>query len=197
MIWIMSMESALESYPKAVALKSGVSITLRPLVSTDYKALCAFFKALPSEDLIFLKERISDPKVIRRWCNKIDHGHNLRLLAFADKKIVGLASLSQDLGGWKRHIGRFNVHTLPECRGKGIGRNMVNEIIDVARHSGLKWLEAELFDKQEAAIRMFGLLGFSNLLRLPDYVKDMQSVTHDYILMGLKLITEEEYAGTG
>ncbi len=191
------METALESYPKTVALKSGVSITLRPLVSTDSKALCAFFTALPSEDLIFLKERAPDPKVIRRWCRSIDHGRTLHLLAFADKKMVGLATLNQDLGGWKRHIGRFDVHTLPEYRGKGIGRKLINEIIDVARHSGLTWLEAEMFDQQQAAIRMFGLLGFSNLLRLPDYVKDMQSVMHDYILMGLKLITEEEYAGTG
>ena len=85
----------------------------------------------------------------------------------------------------------------PSIRGKGIGRLLINEIIDVASQSGLMWLEAEFFDKQEAAIRMFGLLGFSNLLRLPDYVKDMQSVMHDYILMGMKLITEEEYAGMG
>jgi GNAT superfamily N-acetyltransferase len=191
------MESALENYPKTVQLKNGLSITLRPLVSTDYAALSAFLKALPSEDLLFLKERISDPKVIRRWCKKIDPGHALHLLAFADKKIVGLASLNQDLGGWKRHIGRLNVHTLPEHRGKGIGRNMIHEIVDVARQSGLMWLEAEFFGKQQGAIKMFGLLGFSNVLHLPDYVKDMQSITHDYILMNMKLITEEEYAGTG
>jgi GNAT superfamily N-acetyltransferase len=119
------------------------------------------------------------------------------LLAFVDKKLVGLASLAQDLGGWKRHIGRLNVHTLPEYRGKGIGRHLINETIDIARQSGLMWLEAEFFGKQEAAIKMFGLLGFSNILRLPDYVKDTHSVMHDYILMGLKLITEEEYAGMG
>jgi GNAT superfamily N-acetyltransferase len=193
----MSLESALESYPKIVTLKSGLAITLRPLVTTDYKALSTFFKALPEEDLLFLKERISDPKVIRRWCNKIDPGQTLSLLAMVDKKVVGMASLTQDLGGWKRHIGRLNVHTLPEFRGKGIGRSLINEIIDIARQSGLMMLEAEFFDKQQAAVKMFGLLGFSNMLRLPDYVKDMQAIMHDYILMGMKLITEEEYAGVG
>lgn len=193
----MSIESALEKYPRLVQLKSGLGITLRPLVSTDYKALSEFFKTLPGEDLIFLKERISDPKVVRRWCTKIDNGHILRLLALADKQIVGLASLHQDLGGWKRHIGRLNAHTLPAYRGKGIGRTLVGEVIEIARQSGLRWMEAEFFDKQEQAIKMFGLLGFSNLLRVPEYVKDMQAISHDYILMNLRLITEEEYAGMG
>ena len=44
---------------------------------------------------------------------------------------------------------------------------------------------------------MFALLGFSNLLRFEDYVKDMQAITHDYVLMGLDLTTDEEYAGVG
>ncbi len=61
-----------------------------------------------------------------------------------------------------------------------------------AGHAG-----AEFIGEQEAAIKMFALLGFSNLLRLPDYVKDMQGISHDYILMGIVLKTEEEYAGVG
>lgn len=193
----MSLESALESYPKSLPLKSGLNLTLRPLVATDQKALTTFMQGLPPDDLILFKERISDPKVIRGWCNKIDYGRTLHLLALDKDRVVGLASLHQDLGGWKRHIGRLNVHTLPQFRGQGIGRSLTNEIISVARQSGLMWLEAELFDKQEPAMRMFGLLGFSNVLRVPDYVKDMQAGVHDYILMNMKLITEEEYAGMG
>jgi hypothetical protein len=46
-------------------------------------------------------------------------------------------------------------------------------------------------------MKVFALLGFSELLRLSDYVKDMQAVTHDYVLMGLDLKTDEEYAGVG
>ena len=44
---------------------------------------------------------------------------------------------------------------------------------------------------------MFGQLGFRTLLRLDDYVKDMQAVSHDYVLMGVDLTTDEEYASTG
>jgi hypothetical protein len=58
-------------------------------------------------------------------------------------------------------------------------------------------VEAEFIGEQEAAIHMFAMLGFSNLLRLENYVKDMQAVTHDYVLMGLDLTTDEEYAGVG
>jgi len=41
------------------------------------------------------------------------------------------------------------------------------------------------------------MLGFRQLVRLDDYVKDMQAITHDYLLMGLDLKTDEEYAGVG
>jgi hypothetical protein len=41
------------------------------------------------------------------------------------------------------------------------------------------------------------MLGFEPLCRLNDYVKDMEATAHDYILMGLDLKTDEEYAGMG
>jgi hypothetical protein len=62
---------------------------------------------------------------------------------------------------------------------------------------GLEKVEAEFIGEQEAAIHMFAMLGFSQLLRLEDYVKDMQAIRHDYVLMGLDLHGDEEYAGMG
>ena len=34
-------------------------------------------------------------------------------------------------------------------------------------------------------------------MRLEDYVQDMQAIQHDYVLMGMDLKTDEEYAGMG
>ena len=73
----------------------------------------------------------------------------------------------------------------------------MGDVIHIARSASLEKVEAEFIGEQEAAIKMFAMLGFSQLLRLEDYVKDMQAITHDYILMGLELKTDEEYAGVG
>jgi len=81
----------------------------------------------------------------------------------------------------------------PQFRGRGLARILIAEIIEIARRAGLEKVEAEFIGEQEAAIKMFAMLGFSQLSRLEDYVKDMQAVSHDYILMGLELKTDEEY----
>ena len=78
-----------------------------------------------------------------------------------------------------------------------VARALVAEIIEIARHVGLEKVEAEFIGEQESAMKVFALLGFSDLLRLENYVKDMQAIPHDYVLMGLHLKTDEEYAGMG
>ncbi len=191
----MSLEFELQKYPKEIKLKDGSRSRLRPLRKDDEIGFHEFFLAVPESERMFIKHRVTDPQIIRDWCQNIDLGRNLPLLALMDKKIVGDATLHQQLGGWKRHIGRVSVLVHPQYRGRGLARALVSEIVDLARHLGLDKVEAEFIGEQEAAIKMFALLGFSNLVRLEDYVKDMQAIAHDYVLMGLKLKTDEEYAG--
>src|SRR5712671_116842 len=191
----MSLEIALQKFPKETKLKDGLRCKLRPLRKDDEKDFHKFFLAVPEPERMFIKHRVIDPAVIRDWCQHIDLGRNLPLLALIDGKIAGDATLHQQLGGWKRHIGRVSVLVSPQYRGRGLAKALVSEIVDIARHLGLERVEAEFIGEQETAIHMFALLGFSNLLRLEDYVKDMQSIKHEYVLMGLNLKTDEEYAG--
>ena len=191
----MSLEFELQKYPKEIKLKDSSTSKLRPLRKDDQKAFHEFFSAVPESERMFIKHRVTDLSIIKDWCQNIDLGRNLPLLALIDGKIAGDATLHQQLGGWKRHIGRVSVLVLPQYRGRGLARALVSEIVDIARHVGLEKVEAEFIGEQEAAIKMFAMLGFSNLLRLPDYVRDMQAISHDYVLMGLALKTDEEYAG--
>jgi len=193
----MSLEFELQKYPKDIKLKDGSKSRLRPLRKDDEKGFHEFFLAVPEAERMFIKHRVTEPQAIRDWCQNIDLGRNLPLLALMDGKVIGDATLHQQLGGWKRHIGRVSVLVHPKYRGRGLARALVSEIVDIARNLGLEKVEAEFIGEQEAAIKMFAMLGFSNLIRLDDYVKDMQAITHDYVLMGLDLKTDEEYAGMG
>jgi ribosomal protein S18 acetylase RimI-like enzyme len=192
-----SIELELQKFPKVVALKDGTKVTLRPLRRDDEKDFHKLFLGIPEPERMFIKHRVTDFEVIREWCRNIDYGRNLPLVALIGGKIIGDATLHQQLGGWKRHVGRVSVLVHPEFRGRGLARALVGEVTDIARSASLEKVEAEFIGEQEAAIKMFAMLGFSQLLRLENYVKDMQAITHDYILMGLELKTDEEYAGVG
>ena len=193
----MSLEFAIQQYPKEVALRKGFRCEFRVLEQTDVDCFHGFFEMLPESERMVIKHRVTDLEVIRGWCDNIDLGRNLPLLAVFEEKIVGCATLHQQLGGWKRHIGRVSVLVHPDYRGRGLARTLVSDLVEMARFSGLEKVEAEFIGGQDHAIKVFAMLGFSDLLRLPDYVKDMKAESHDYILMGLDLVTDEEYAGMG
>jgi GNAT superfamily N-acetyltransferase len=193
----MSIQLALQKFPRDLRLKDGLKVRSRPLRKDDEKEFHKFFLSVPAAERMFIKHRVTELALIQDWCHDIDLGRNLPLLAVLDGIIIASATLHQQLGGWKRHIGRVSVLVHPEYRGRGLARTLVTEIIEIARNIGLEKVEAEFIGEQETAIKMFALLGFSNLLRLEDYVKDMQAISHDYVLMGLDLKTDEEYAGMG
>jgi GNAT superfamily N-acetyltransferase len=192
-----SIELELQAYPKPIKLKDGKKATLRLLNAQDEKDFHRLFQGIPENERMFIKHRIQDIKVIRDWCKNIDYGRNLPLLGVLDKEIVGVATLHQQLGGWKRHIGRVSVLVHPDARGRGLATALVQEILELARSAGLEKAEAEFIGEQATAMHMFAMLGFSKLCQFDDYVKDMQAIAHDYVLMGMTLKTDEEYAGVG
>jgi GNAT superfamily N-acetyltransferase len=192
-----SIDLELQKFPKTVKLKDGAKAALRPLRRDDEKEFHQLFLDILEPERMFIKHRVQDIAVIRDWCQNIDYGRNLPLVGLLGGKITGVATLHQQLGGWRRHIGRVSVLAHPQFRGRGLAKMLVNEIVDIARRAGLEKLEAEFVGEQAAGIKMFALLDFRELLRLEDYVKDMQAISHDYILMGLELKTDEEYTSAG
>lgn len=191
------IEVALEKYPVWHPLTSGVKAMVRPLEPDDARAFTDFHEAIAEKERFLIKHRLGDAEEIGRWCSEIDYERRLPLLALAEGKIVGHATLHQRPGGWKRHIGMVDALVHPDYRGLGVLRALLSELVEIAQHDGLTRLEAELNGDRKNTISSFGKCGFRELVRLPDYLQDMEAQLHDYVLMGLDLGVEYENAGTG
>jgi RimJ/RimL family protein N-acetyltransferase len=191
------IDIALEKYPVSMKLRDGTAVVVRPLAKRDEARLHKFFLAVPEEERLFIKQPIFGRDMFRGWCRHADFERNLPLLILHGTTVIGEATLHQRIGGWKRHIGLISVLTHPEYRGRDVAKILVAELVQIARVLGVRKLEAELNGERKVAINALEQLGFSQLMRLEDYVLDMQAVPHDFILMGMNLKVDEEYAGVG
>ena len=183
-----------ERFPKPVKLDDGTRVILRPLIPQDESALVEFFKDMPEEDILYLRDDVKNPEVIKKWCQNLNYELILPLMAEMEGKIVGDASLHQERRGWKSHIGTVRIVIHPKVRGKGLATALVQEIIDVALDIGLVKLDAEFMAEQGRPVGVFEKLGFVNMAVLPQHVKDLKGESHDLVIMVYDLRATEHYA---
>ncbi len=193
----MIPDYTLEKFPLKLKLGDGTAVTVRPISTRDESRLQKFLLNVPGEERLFIKQPLNSGTTVREWCRHPDFDHNLPLLMMCGREVIGLATLHQRLGGWKRHIGMITLLTHPKYRGRDVSKVLVSELVEIARHSGLRRLESELNGEREIALKVLARLGFNELARLDGYVLDMTATPHDYVLLGLNLKVDEEYAGVG
>lgn len=191
------IEFALQKYPTTFKVGDGIEITIRPLEETDEMAFGEFFLSIPEEERSFIKHRITDGVLFHEWCQQIDYQSNLPLLAVVGDQIVADATLHQRMGGWKRHIGLVSTLTHPDFRNKGIVDVIIDEMVEIGRHAGLLRLEAEFIGQREGSMDALAKAGFSELVRLPRYVRDMHQKAHDYVMMGMNLAPNQDLLSAG
>ena len=179
-------------YPKSLPLRDGSSVTIRPMVAGDEKALLAFFRAIPAEDRIFLQDDVSKAEVIAAWCRNLDYERILPLVAEAGGEIVADATLHRPPAGWMRHAASVRLVIAPAYRGKGLGTLLINELVAVAEETDLERVDVELMLDQSAAIGAFQSLGFERTAVFLDHVKDLAGKKHDLMVFARHLTPREE-----
>lgn len=181
-----------ERYPKKFELRDGTAVTIRPMVADDEEALLTFFRGIPAEDRVFLKDDVTRAEVIEVWCKNLDYDRVLPLLAEADRRIVGDATLHQRRGGWMRHAAKVRVVIDPAFRGKGLGSQLIRELIAIAEKTDLEKLDVGVMAEQKAAISAFKDLGFVQVAVFPDHVKDLNGKDRDFVVLVRDLTPVQE-----
>ena len=112
----------LDEYPKEVALRSGLKVTLRPMVSEDGHLLERFVSTLSDNERLFLRDDIINPDMINSRVFEITAADALTILAFHEGEIVGYARIRRYPFAWNRHMGNIRFTVSPGFRNKGLAR---------------------------------------------------------------------------
>ena len=137
-----------------VKLKDGSEVTLRLLTPEDTDKLYEFFlHNIKEEDLLLFKDNVRDYNLIRSWCENINLDRTVPVVAETPKgNIIGVGTLHLRNHGWAKRVGKIRVSICAWCRGKGLGKAIIEKLLDIAREKGLRAIMAEVVSPQEVAL---------------------------------------------
>ncbi len=177
-------ESDIETkYPRTVKLPDGASVEFRMMAATDRDAILKFARALPEEDLLFLRVDLTEEKVVDDWVSNVLSGNSTTIVAYDDTGLIGYATVHRNAAPWTRGVGELRVNVNRAFRARGLGRNLTSDIFEVARSLGLRKLTANMTSNQHGAQSAFRRLGFVPEALLADYVEDRNGTPRDLVIM--------------
>ncbi len=176
-------------YPeKEIKTKDGRRAVLRSAEEKDAQSLIAYLKDTSAESRFLLR----DPEEIQLTVeqekafiqSRNESLRELMIAAEVEGRIVGLCALSS-LGGGRRYDHRCNVSVAlyQEYCGLGLGRQMMEELLEQAKRCGYEQAELEVVADNMAAVHLYQKLGFQECGRFPRNIKYQDGTYADALFM--------------
>ena len=156
--------------------KLGRTVILRNARPEDSAALIEYLRTTSAETPYLIREpeeiTITEEQENQFIQAKIDAERELMLVAFIDGKHIGNCSL-MSIAPYKRYSHRCDVAIAlyKEYCGCGIGKAMLQTVLDVAKNVGYEQAELEVMAENKDAIVMYEKVGFKKFGTFPDNMK--------------------------
>src|ERR1044072_5375576 len=126
----------------------------------DYEQVCEMFASAKVYEATLQLPYPSREYWRQRLTEKADSIY--RIVAIIDDRIVGMVDVdTYPNRPRRRHVGVIGICVREEWQGKGVGKELMRAIIDLADNwLNLTRLELEVYADNEAAIRLYERFGF-------------------------------------
>ena len=154
---------------------------VRPLHPDDYPAVAAVF----AEGLA--TGRATFETVVPSW-EEWDAGHlpEHRFVAELDGDVVGwTAVVPYSRRSVYRGVGEESVYVAERARGRGVGRALLEAVIESARSGGLWTLQAGIFPDNVASLELHRRLGFREV-GVRERIGQLDGIWRDVVLLELR-----------
>jgi RimJ/RimL family protein N-acetyltransferase len=122
----------------------------------------------------------------RSYLQRAAEGLLYQFVAEVDGRVIGACDISPRQAAGFTHVGVLGMFLLPEWRGRGIGKQLLEASLSTARSAGLERIELEVFADNEAALHLYETHGFAREGRKV-HGRKFEGRYQDVLLMALVL----------
>jgi L-amino acid N-acyltransferase YncA len=88
-------------------------------------------------------------------------GHTLRVVAELDEQVLGWAALGPASSRWAyRGVAESSVYVARERHGRGVGRALMEALIERSEGAGIWTIQTSIFPENEASLNLHQRVGF-------------------------------------
>jgi len=133
---------------------------VRPATAGDADAICRIYNQGIEDRVATLETELRTPEERRRWLANRDARHPV-IVAEANGEVVGWGSLNVfNPRDAYRFVADFSVYVERAWRGKGVGRALLEKLIELARQNGFHKLVLSAFPVNAGGMALYEKLGF-------------------------------------
>lgn len=154
---------------------NGRELLLRSAHEEDAEMLIEFLKITSGETRFLVKEPEEITLTLKDEINFINYRNDstcdLLLLGFLDGEYVGNCALTGNLTGRYQHRASLGIALYQKYTGIGIGRKMIETILQIAKEKGLEQIELEVVADNKRALSLYQKMGFEIFGTFPNSMK--------------------------
>jgi phosphinothricin acetyltransferase len=147
-------------------------VIIRDAVETDMSVLRDLYNSLIDTTTIAWTEERQSLAERETWFRRQQEAQHPVLVADDDGEVVGFAAYDSFRGSGKwpgyRHTVEHTIHVARSHWGAGVGRDLLEALIDRARADGIHVMVGAIDGDNDDSIRFHERLGFVEVARMPE-----------------------------
>jgi RimJ/RimL family protein N-acetyltransferase len=161
-------------------------VQIRAALEADAPSACAAVNAVAAEKWYLATIDGFSLEQTRTYLKSIIDGSLPQVLAVVGDEVVGFCDILPNPAKGFTHVGRLGMGVRFEWRRQGIGRQLLDACLALARSAAIEKVELEVFSDNVGAIRLYESIGFRQE-GLKIRGRKLENRYQDVILMALWL----------
>jgi ribosomal protein S18 acetylase RimI-like enzyme len=142
-------------------VSSGTPIEIRSARESDAEAMRAAVTAVATEKQYLATLEGFSLEQTRAFLKHVIEGNLPQVTALAGGLVIGFCDILPNSAPGFTHVARLGMAVRSEWRRRGIGRQLLDACLALAKKAGIEKVELEVFSDNLGAIRLYESVGFT------------------------------------